>query len=148
MSKKILIIFLFIVMLTGCGKKDITEKFYLTEKYYNDGSFIEIKNVENIKKESYLLYTYNNYCSLQIPCEEIFKSAMEEYKIDMLSIPFDDFKSTYLYEEVKYAPSIVIVKKGKIVTYLDANSDSDLDKYQDLEAFKKWLETYIYITKD
>ena len=45
---------------------------------------------------------------------------------------------------MKYAPSIIIVKDKEIVSYLDANSDEDLDKYQDEEAFESYLNKYIY----
>mgnify|MGYP000092232876 FL=1 len=69
---------------------------------------------------------------------------MKKYNIDFISISFDKFKSTYLYETVKYAPSIIIVKDKEIVSYLDANSDEDLDKYQDEEAFESYLNKYIY----
>ena len=34
-------------------------------------------------KDSFLLYTYNDYCSLKIPCDDIFRSVMNKYKIDM-----------------------------------------------------------------
>ena len=73
---------------------------------------------------------------------------MEKYKIDILSIPFNDFKNTNYYKTVKYAPSIIIVKNGEIVSYLDANSDKDLDKYQNTDKFINWLKEYIYLEKN
>ena len=72
---------------------------------------------------------------------------MTKYSIDFIKIPFDKFKETYLYDEVKYAPSIIVVSDRKVITYLDANKDEDLDKYQDEKAFEKWLNNYIYFTK-
>ena len=69
---------------------------------------------------------------------------MEKYKIDFVSIPFEKFKKTQLYNEVKYGPSILIIKEGKIIKYLDANKDSDLQKYQDTKEFEKWINKYIY----
>ena len=37
-----------------------------------------------------------------------------------------------------------IGKEGKIVTYLDANSNKDLDRYQDSKKFEEWINKYIY----
>lgn len=68
---------------------------------------------------------------------------MDKYKIDFLSIPFEEFKETNLYKEVKYAPSIIIVNKNKVMGYLDANSDSDISKYQDVYEFEEWLSKFI-----
>ena len=47
------------------------------------------------------------------------------------------------YDKVLYAPSLIIIKKGEIIDYLDANSDEDLDKYQDVKKLELWLDNYI-----
>ena len=57
----------------------------------------------------------------------------------------------YSYEElkvaiekyIKYYPSFVIFKDGKIIDYLEADNDEDIDIYNSEEAFKTWLSTYI-----
>ena len=128
MKKYLIISLIFLLFICGCNKES-NNKFYLTEKYYNEGKYIKTKsdNISKNNKDNYVLFTYNNYCSLAIPCENVFEEFMKKYKIDFLSLPFDEFKNTYLYKEVKYGPSIIIVKKGKVVAYLDANNDDDLD---------------------
>ena len=141
--KKVVLFIITLLLITGCSKKQI-EKFYLNNKYYNEGKFITIKNLDDLKNDTYVLYTYNNYCTFKIPCEEIFKEYMEKYKIDFYKIPFDQFKKTTLYTKVRYAPSIIIVKDGKIIDYLDANSNKDIEKYQDTKKFEEWINNYIY----
>ena len=141
--KKVVLFIITLLLITGCKEKQI-EKFHLNNKYYNEGKLITIKNLDDLKNDSYILYTYNNFCTFNVPCEDIFKSYMEKYKIDFYGIPFDDFKKTSLYKEVKYAPSIILVKEGKIVEYLDANSNKDLEKYQDTKKFEEWINKYIY----
>ena len=141
--KKVVLIIITLLLITGCSKKQI-EKFYLNNKYYNEGNFIAINNIDNLKKDTYILYTYNNYCTFKKPCEEVFKEYMEKYKIDFYKMPFDQFKKTTLYTKVRYAPSIIIIKEGKIVEYLDANSNKDLEKYQDTKKFEEWINKYIY----
>ncbi len=127
-----------------------SNKIYLSNKYYNDGNFIKVKSddLNNLENENYILFTYNNYCNMSKPCEDIFKEFMEKYKINFLSMPFDEFKKNDFYKKVKYAPSVIVVKKGKIVAYLDANSDDDLVKYQDVNEFEKWLDNYVYFSKN
>ena len=153
MLKKIFLISILIISITGCTKKinqnDNKERIYLSSNYYNKGEFISVKqeDLNNLGKETYLLFTYNNYCSLPISCEEVFKKFMETYKIDMVSIPINEFKETKFYEIVKYAPSVMIIEKDKVIAYLDANSNEDLEKYQDTQEFAKWLNNYIYFFK-
>ena len=155
MNKKIyyIVLILIIIISSGCTNKinqnDNKKRIYLSDKYYNKGEFINIKNedIDSLKNDTYILFTYNNYCTLPISCEEIFKKFMDIYKIDILSITFSDFKESIFYEKIKYAPSVIIIKNNEIIDYLDAESDDDLNKYQDLEAFSNWLDEYIYFAK-
>ena len=62
-------------------------------------------------------------------------------------MPFSEFKKTVFYDTVKYAPSVIIVRNNSIIAYLDANKDEDLEKYQDVDKFEKWLNEYIYLEK-
>lgn len=142
--KKIFLLFFVLISVCACTKQD---KFYLEDTYYGNGSLVEVttSDIENKlnNKESFLLFTYNNYCTLEIPCEDIFEEFTKKYQLSILSIPFDDFKKTSLHQKVKYAPSVLIIKEGKIVSYLDANAKSDLEKYQDIEVFASWIKEYI-----
>lgn len=147
--KKIVVIVLSVFLLTGCfnnktNQDDGIERIYLTSSYYNKGEFIKVDDLTGIDDDTYVLFTYKNFCNLAVSCDKIFESFMKKYSIDFVSIPFDKFKSTYLYETVKYAPSIIIVKDKEVIAYLDANSDEDLDKYQDEKAFESYLNKYIY----
>ena len=155
MFKKLLIIILTLFIFTGCEKKinqdDDIERIRLTTKYYNKGEFIKINKADlltiNENKESYALFIYNNYCSFTVPCDEIFLSFMKKYDIDFLEMKFEDFKDTAFYEKVKYAQSIIIVDKGEIIAFLDAESDEDLDRYQDTAKFEEWMNKFVYFTK-
>ena len=73
---------------------------------------------------------------------------MSKYKIDFLSISFKEFKNTKYYKKIKYAPSIIIIKEGNIVAYLDPNSDDDLGKYQDTNKLEEWIKEYVEISNN
>ena len=57
----------------------------------------------------------------------------------------EEFKKTSLYEKVKYAPSIIIVKNNEIIDFLDANKDEDLKYYQNSKEFASWLKERLVI---
>ena len=96
-------------------------------------------------KESFILFVYNDFCSFSIPCDSVFDETSTSLNIQILQIPYRDFKTSKLSSKLKYAPSIMIFEKGKVVDYLDAESDDDYDLYQDVNKFKIWLSKYIYI---
>lgn len=146
---KALILCLVLIVITGCSFNKI-DKIYLSDEFYNEGKFIQVKSddLDNYKDKNYVLFTYNNFCSLPIPCDEIFQEFMNNSKIDFLSITFEEFKNTDFYKEVKYAPSVLVVSNNKVVTYLDADKDSDIEKYQNVDKFKEWISKYIYLSKN
>ena len=141
--KKLIVLLLFILIsFTGCENKKVT----LSSKYYNsNGVFIDIhsSDIKNLSDNNYILYAYNNFCNFSIPCDSIFQEFMKKYSIDFLSINIDEYKKTDFFNKVRYAPTVLIIKENKIIAYLDANSDSDYDKYQDEEKFEKWIKEYI-----
>jgi len=148
MKKILLILLLFVpLLLVGCTNKD--EKVYLSDKYYNKGAYIDIvaKDMDKLKNDTYLLFVYNQFCNFKIPCDEIFQKVMNEHKVDVLSMSIDEYKTTSYFNTVRYAPTIIVISKGKVLAYLDANKDEDLDKYQSPDDFEKWLTEHVYLDK-
>ncbi|MBR3523448.1 MAG: hypothetical protein IKN87_02035 [Bacilli bacterium] len=146
MTKKLLLILTLVILLTGCKSK----KFYLEDKYYGNSKYLEISEREynKIKDTSFVLFTYNSYCQFSKPCDQVFEQVMKKNNISFLAMPYAEFKKTNLHDKVTYAPSIIIVQKGKIVAYLDSESNDDLKLYQDSDKFEKWLDKYIYLKKN
>lgn len=141
----IILIPLSLLFITNLTKQKIT----LESKYYNTGKFIDI-NVANLNellnnKENFILFTYNNFCTFKVSCDEIFNESIKELNITILKIPFDEFKTTDLYNEVNYAPSVILIKEGKIIKYLNPEKNEDLPKYQDKKEFISWIKEYINI---
>lgn len=96
-------------------------------------------------KKNFLLFAYNNYCPFKLPCGDIFEESLKELDIDAYQISFEKLMNTKIYNNVKFGPTFIILYKGRVISYLDANSDSDYNKYQDTKEFKNWLLKYIEI---
>lgn len=143
--KRIILLVLVILSMTGCTKEN--SKFYLNDEYYNAGKLVDIdsKELTNMLKsnDSFILFTYNPYCNFKVSCENVVENFSKNNNITIFKIPFEEFKNTKLYNTIKYAPSIILVNKGKIETYLDPNKDEDSIKYQDEKALKDYIEMYI-----
>lgn len=147
--KRIILLVLVILSMTGCTKEN--SKFYLNDEYYNAGKLVDIdsKELTNMLKsnDSFILFTYNPYCNFKVSCENIVENFSKNNNITIFKIPFEEFKNTKLYNTIKYAPSIILINKGKIETYLDPNKDKDSIKYQEEKALKDYIEMYIDIKK-
>ena len=142
----VIVIIISIIILTFFWYICKKEKFYLEDNYYNyDMKKVSYRDINKLEKEkkSFILLTYNPYCSLKIPCDKIFEEYAKNKNITILTIPFDKFKRTEYYKTVKYALSVIIINKGRIITYLDAEKDNDIKLYQDTNKFGNLIEKYI-----
>lgn len=146
-KNKVLILFtIFVFILTGCQQKKI-DKIKIENKYYDKGGFIELKGTEVEElinnKESFVLFTYNYFCNMPIPTKDIINKYMENNNIRIISVPYEEYKKINIEGNIEYAPSVIIFDKGKIIKYLDAESNADLPKFQNIDKFTKWIETYV-----
>ncbi len=141
--KKILCIAILLIMLTACTK----EKFKLNDTYYNNPSFEEVdgntlKELED-DSESFLVMVYTTGCFSCMDFEKVLTEFTEEYKLNILRININDIDKTKLKDKIKYTPSLVIYKEGKVYKYLDADSDKDTKYYKSTDTLKEWLDKYI-----
>ncbi len=146
------IIVLLVVIAGGIGLffgiKAINNKpFRLEEKYYDNMSIVNINHnrYEELvdKKESFILYLTMDGCT---SCEVFARKAIDftiKNKLTVYRIEYKEFNKTDLTDEVKYAPSMMVFKKGKLKAYLDAQSDDDLQYYSDSSSLQTWFEKYI-----
>ena len=157
MNKKLIIIMITLVVLIAIGVTIILtynnkEKFYIEDIYYNKSGLQDTTSKEIDKliknKKSFVLFTYNDFCSFSVPCDSVFEEASNKLNITILQIPYRDFKKTVLNKKIKYGPSVIIIKEGKVVKYLDAEKDDDKILYQDVKKFNTWLNKYIYTKKE
>ena len=68
-----------------------------------------------------------------------------EKKLPLFTLGFAPFKKTLLYKTVKYNPAIIIVDKGKIYKYVDANMDEFTKLGKSKKSTVEWLQKYIVI---
>ena len=121
--------------------------FYLEEKYYRNSVFNEIdsNDLNDLinDKESFAIFIHQPFCSTSYEFNKILTMFAEENKISFYKMSFDEMKKTVMYENIKYYPSFAIYNNGKLIDFLEADSNEDLNRYKDMEEFKNWFNSYI-----
>ena len=137
------------LILVGCNNKQNT--FSLDEEYYNSSSFTELdKNTfDNLisNKKTFAIFIYQPLCSASYEFNKVLTEFSKTYQISFYKLSFNNMKETKLRNDIKHYPSLVIYNKGKIIDYLDADSDEDLEYYKSVDGFKKWFSNYVLIKK-
>lgn len=125
--------------------------FSLEKKYYGNSEFKELTISEYDKliedKESFAIFIYQPLCTTSYEFNKVLTEFANKNQISFYKMAFSDMKKTSLKEEVKYYPSFVIIKNGKVVDSLDANSDEDVERYKKIDAFKEWFTSYVKLKK-
>ena len=143
----IILILIVVIIERNFIKKTSDFMFYLEEKYYGNSVFNEIDSndlnhlINN--KESFAIFIHQPFCSTSYEFNKILVKFAEENKISFYKMSFNEMKKTVMYENIKYYPSFAIYNNGKLIDFLEADSDEDLIRYKDMEEFKNWFKSYI-----
>lgn len=132
-----------VILITGCKDKI----FSLDSKYYEKSSIEEI-NTNTLEQliddeESFAVFVYQPLCVNSNNLENILNEFIDTYQMSFYKIKFTDIKETNLGKKIKYYPSFVIYKDGKVVDYLESDKNEDINKFKNLEDFKNWLSSYV-----
>lgn len=155
MKKKIGISFVLFVTILGTILFLFTHKkekpFYLEDTYYGTNAMIEIKMDELNElinnKKSFVVFIYQPMCITSSDFENVLSSFLEEKQISIYKIAYSNIKDTKIGKTIKYYPSFIIYHNGKIVDFLEANKEEDVEYYTSKEGFKSWFLKYV-IWKD
>ena len=84
-------------------------------------------------------------CEMSSKFEKVLDEYLKDKKINFHKMSFSEMKKTSLKDKVKFYPSLIIFKDGEVVDFLDADSNEDTKRYKEVEAFKKWFESYVEV---
>lgn len=57
--------------------------------------------------------------------------------------PWSSLRETSYHEQIQYAPTVALFSEGQLVTHLRADSNDDIEKYNNYDAFAAWLDSYL-----
>lgn len=157
-SFRTLLLIIILVLCVACGKKEETkeeikvEPFDLKEEYYKESKMtdLELDDLKKLidEKESFGLFVYLPGCTSCAAFSVVLDDFQKDNTITFYKSQIKFAKETEIGEKIKYAPSFVIFKEGKVYGYLDAESNTDLPYYETKENFKEWLTKYINLKSE
>lgn len=130
--------------------KSTPEGLMESEEYFNN-TVLKKANIINdlmVQHKSFvvLVQPYEEACRTYVGPGFVLINSARSFISDQLyyyEINLPIFRETKLYDVVKFAPTIIVVKDGEIYAYIDANKDiigSD-------EELDSWIKTYVNLDK-
>lgn len=121
-----------------------SEKFSLSGGNYGEAATPEITAAEFedlvAEKQSFIVVAHMMLCPAELPLKDVAKKLAQEEKLRIYFLNENEFAQTELKAEIKYLPTAVVMRDGKVVKFLDAEADEDVGAYQTVEGLKEWLD--------
>lgn len=121
------------------------EKVTLSSEYINNSGIKEITKDEYQKlveeKKSFILLSHLPDCQAKIM--QYTKDYAAEHNILINDINWAAFREIAKENGVNFAPTVIVVSNGKIISFLRSDSDADIAKYNEYNDFKNWLDSLI-----
>ena len=129
----------------GGGKVVLDTEYYCGESC--NGEMMELTGMEyeELVRDggSFVVFVDQSGCTTADRLREYVSDYVLEMGVKAYRMMFSEVKETSLHDFVKYYPSVVVVSKGRVAGYLRADSDEDVDIYNDYGAFRKWMGRYL-----
>lgn len=127
--------------------KVLNRNFYLDDKYYGNNEIYEIgiEEFNNLisNKESFGIFVYQPACTTSAEFEQVLYDFFKQNNMSIYKIKFSD-----IYDHtdfLKFYPSFIIYRNGKMVDFLEADKDKDLKYYQSVNGFSEWFTKYVIL---
>lgn len=148
--------FVLFAVLGGTGKKvEVETTIVLDAEYKNtDGKMIELaKETEDparfldelaAEKKNFVVYVSLPICTGDAAqFKQYVLDFQHKENLSFVYLTSDYIKDSFIYETVKYYPSVIVIKEGKIVNYLRYDSDEDMEYYKSYDGFAKWFKANV-----
>lgn len=153
MKKKIVIFLIVLSLIVGIiliGSKTLNKgAFSLDDEYYGTKEVLEINDnkLEELidKKKNFVVFIYQPLCTISGDFSKVLDDFLEEEHLGIYKLSYSNVENKELKKKVKYYPSVVIYKNGKIVAYLEANKNDDVKYYESKDGFREWLKKYVIL---
>lgn len=105
----------------------------------------EIENVDDLLSgnSDALLFIYLPACSSCASFRPIVEEFANSKQIDVYSITLDKLKEKDDFKDVKFTPSLAIIKEGKILDFLKADNNEDSKYYENVYNLSTWISEYL-----
>ncbi len=111
---------------------------------------LELKDISSEEYEkmvsagkSFIIMVDQGGCKTADNVREYAQIYSNSKRYQIFRILFSDVKENSLGEYVKYYPSVAVISKGKVLSYLRADSDEDAPAYNTYSDFKAYLDRFV-----
>lgn len=97
------------------------------------------------EKASFAVFVSQPSCRASADFEKVLQSFVAEHSMRFYEIAFSDLKDLSFAKDIRFYPSFLIFKKGKLIDFLEADNDEDASAYTSLDGFMTWFTKQVVL---
>lgn len=121
--------------------------FTLEPEYYGAAEIqtLELSDLQALidEQKSFGLFVSQPSCQASADLEKYLNEFLSAHPLKFYEISFSTLKDSEIIPDLRFYPSFVIFHGGKVVDFLEANSDEDADAYTSADGFTNWFANYV-----
>ena len=135
--------FFFICAVAGWFDQPQTITLDLEYQGTSESYVIDAETYEQMVSEqkSFILIAYLPTCTADII--KYMQDYSMQHNIAYFYLNWSNLRETSLKDVVDFSPSVILVSNGQPIAHLRADSNDDIEKYNNQDAFNAWLDSYI-----
>ena len=125
-----------------------TQQFRLSAEYYGTSEMLTGLTKDEYEqllsqKKSFVVMVDKPGCITTPPMRERMANFPANMQFKYYQFMWSEARESSLHEYVTFVPSVAIIREGKVVAWLRADSDEDVDYFNSAEALQGWIAKYI-----
>ena len=122
-------------------------RFALDSEYYGAAEIqtITLDELQTLidEQKTFGLFVSQPSCQASADLEKHLSEFLDAHPLKFYEISFSTLKDSHIIPELRFYPSFVTFRDGKVIDFLEANSDEDADAYISADGFTNWFSDYV-----
>ena len=123
-------------------------QFRLSDEYYGTSEMLTGLTKDQYEeliaqKKSFVVMVDKPGCITTPPMRENMSKFPDSMQFKYYQFMWSEMKDSSLHEYVTFVPSVALIREGKVVAWLRADSDEDAEYFNSAEALQRWLAEHI-----
>ena len=123
-------------------------QFRLSDEYYGTSEMLTGLTKDDYEqllaeKKSFVVMVDKPGCVTTPAMRERMANFPDDMQFKYYQFMWSEARESSLHEYVTFVPSVAIIREGKVVAWLRADSDEDTEYFNSAEALQSWVAKYI-----
>lgn len=125
-------------------------RFALSSEYYGVGEIqtITTDELQTLidEQKSFGLFVSQPACQASADLEKHLREFLDVHLLKFYEISFSALKDSDIISGLHFYPSFAIFRDGKVIDFLEADSDADASAYTSVDGFTDWFSSYVKLS--